>query len=176
MKKALIIGIGGAGTNTVSRLNPDKYYLYLINSDERVLKIKNIKATQISLSALREVKKNKELEQLFVKNLNRNMKDSADVFLVAGLGADYSFEIINYIKKHINKPKHLICFFPFNLEKARQTKASIDMIELIGDFDSILIYDNNYLVKKYPQERMDNAFKKLNQRVEKYIEGMCSGD
>lgn len=168
----LCIGIGGAGINTIETMDSKKYLLYAIDSTDRALGSSKIKGSLFPLKVLDEFKTNKKFEKSAMRQMVSFIKKSDEVFFILGMGSDYSFEILQYLQKYVKNKKHLICFFPFDIERARKIKAHIDFVELIGMFDSVFVYDNNYLVKKCGNMLIDEVFYNANRQIERHIENI----
>ncbi len=180
-----VVGVGGAGTNTVSRLthmgiksaetialNTDANHLKLVEANRRILigasmtkglgaggfPEVGMKAAEQSADKLREVIGRSEL-----------------VFITAGMGGGTgtgAAPVVARIAKESGAITVGIVTFPFALERARLDKADWGLDALRETCDTVVIIDNNRLVQHVPNLPMNQAFAVADTLVAKAVKGI----
>ncbi len=184
--KIMVVGVGGAGCNTVNRLanmgskssslvavNTDKQHLAIINDEiTKILIGKSVtrglgaggypeigaKAAEISRAALEEV------------------LDGIDMlFLTAGMGGGTgtgAAPLIAEIAKEQGAIVIAMVTYPFALERARMSKAEEGLNVLRKVTDTVVVIDNNRLVELVPNLPMQDAFKVADEVVARTVRGI----
>lgn len=183
--KIAIIGIGGAGNNTVTRLtkmgitgaytiaiNTDPLHLNKSQADHKIL-IGN-KSTRgqgtggnptLGRAAIKESKK--QIEEI--------LKNADIVFVVAGLGGGTGTGAAPAIAE-IAKKKGAITIGvvtkPFQTEKDRTKPASRALTKLCQKCDTVAVVDNNKLKELAPQLPINETFKIADQVLANVIKSI----
>jgi cell division protein FtsZ len=180
-----IVGCGGAGGNTITRLNKlgvkgagtvaintDKQALDLVEADNKLLIGKNITRglgaggyPEIAERAARE--SSREIEEL--------IKDSDLVFITAGMGGGTgtgSVPVVAEIAKKHNAVVTCMVSTPFNVERARLIKADEGLDRLRIKADSTVVLDNNKLLEFVPNLPINQAFSVMDQMIAETVKGL----
>lgn len=166
-----VIGVGGAGCNTVDRMmksgiksaqtiavNTDQLHLKVINAHKRVLIGSTVtkglgaggfpevatKCAEMSRDKLREVIGEKEL-----------------VFIAAGMGGGTgtgAAPVIAEIAKEQGAIVVSVVTVPFRLERARVQKAKWGLERLAAKSDTVIVIENDRLVSYVPNLPISDAF------------------
>ena len=183
--RIVVVGVGGAGCNTISRLtrmgiksaetiavNTDQVHLKITEADRRLLIGQNItkglgaggfpevamKCAEASRDKLREV-----------------LADAELVFLTAGMGGGTgtgASPIIADIAKEQGAIVVSIVTYPFSLERARTDKANWGLEQLKKSSDTVVVIDNNRLVSYVPNLPMNQAFAVADQITARAVKGI----
>jgi cell division protein FtsZ len=181
-----VIGIGGAGTNTVSRLhrmgiksahtialNTDANHLKMIEADRRILIGKTttrgmgaggfpevgMKAAEASRDELAKIVANNEL-----------------VFICAGMGGGTgtgAAPVVARLAKEAGAITVGMVTYPFALERARLDKADWGLDALREACDTVVVIDNNRLVSYVPNLPMNQAFAVADTLVARAVKGIA---
>ena len=180
-----IVGCGGAGGNTITRLkklgvkgaktiaiNTDKMALNLVEADNKILIGKTLTKglgaggfPEIGERAARESEK--EIEDL--------IKDSNLVFICAGMGGGTgtgSAPVVAEIAKKNNSVVTCMVSTPFNVERARLIKADEGLDKLRLKADSTVVLDNNRLLEFVPNLPINQAFSVMDQMIAETVKGI----
>ena len=180
-----VIGCGGAGNNMVSWLykkgvkgaeiiavNTDKQHLDISESDKKFLIGKNVtrglgcggfpekgaKAAEESLNEIRDV-----------------LKQSDIVFVCAGMGGGTgtgSAAVVAKVAKETGSIVIGTVTMPFKIERARIDKAEFGLQQLRHYSDTVVVIDNNRLVKIAGNLPVTQAFAIANELVATMIRGI----
>ncbi len=181
-----IIGVGGAGCNTINRItregiksasttaiNTDQLHLKNIQAGQRVLIGSNVtkglgaggfpevaqKCAEISKDKLREVIGENEL-----------------VFLCAGMGGGTgtgASPIVAEVAKEQGAIVVGVVTFPFALERARLQKARWGLEQLSKHADTTVVIDNNRLVTYVPNLPINDAFALADNITARAVKGIA---
>lgn len=180
-----VIGVGGAGTNTVNRLktmgiesaetiaiNTDVNHLKMINADKRVLIGKQM-TRGLGAGGFPEVGM-KAAESS--RDELRKLVDGAElVFITAGMGGGTGTGAAPVVAK-IAKEQGAITVgmvtYPFALERARLDKADWGLDQLRDSCDTVVVIDNNRLVSYVPNLPMNQAFAVADTLVARSVKGI----
>lgn len=180
-----IVGCGGAGGNTITRLNKlgvkgadtiaintDKQALDLVEADHKVLIGGRITRglgaggfPDVAERAARE--SSHEIEEL--------IKDSDLVFITAGMGGGTgtgSAPVVAEIAKKFNSVVTCMVSTPFNVERARLVKADEGLDKLRVKADSTVVLDNNRLLEFVPSLPINQAFSVMDQMIAETVKGI----
>jgi len=184
--KIVTIGAGGAGNNTINRLiraGVKGTSLVAINTDRQHLNMLDPKATKVLIgkSITRGLgaggypeigTKAAEVDRALIE---KELKDAHLVFLCAGMGGGTgtgASPVIAQIAKEQGAITVAMVTYPFNLERARRVKADEGIAALRKYVDSVIILDNNRLVKLVPNLPMNEAFSVADEILAKAIGGL----
>ncbi len=180
-----VIGVGGAGTNSVSRLtqmgiksadtvaiNTDANHLKMVQANRRVLigasTTKGLGAGGFPEVGMRAAEQSRD-------KLKEIIGQSELVFITAGMGGGTgtgAAPVVARIAKESGAITVGIVTFPFALERARLDKADWGLDALRETCDTVVIIDNNRLVKHVPNLPMNQAFAVADTLVAKAVKGI----
>jgi cell division protein FtsZ len=169
--KILVVGVGGAGNNTINRLaqigingaqliavNTDKQHLAMTRADKKVL-IGYELTKGLGAGGYPEIGEQSAIE---AKPALKELLDGADlIFLTAGLGGGTgtgALPIIAEVAKSVGALVVGAVTMPFKIERARIDKAKVALAKLRKSTDSVVVIDNNKLLSYAPDIPMDQAF------------------
>ena len=184
--KIVTAGFGGAGNNIVNRLlkwgvkgtdlvavNTDAQHFKII--DDRIKKVLIGRSITRGLGAGGDPKVGQKAAELDRNLLEEVFSNSQLVFLCAGMGGGTGTGAISAAAQ-IAKDQGAIVVsmvtYPFDLERVRKVKAEEGIQELRKHSDSVIIIDNNRLVKLVPNLPMQDAFALADQVLAKAIGGL----
>ncbi|MCD6229443.1 MAG: cell division protein FtsZ [Candidatus Diapherotrites archaeon] len=183
--KIMVVGCGGAGNNTVSRLtkmgidsaetivmNTDAQHLGITEADKKLLIGKTI--TQgMGAGGYPEIgRKCAEMDRQVIKEA---LEGCELLFLTAGMGGGTgtgSAPVVAQVAKEMGAIVVSVVTYPFKLERARLKKADEGLRELAKVSDTVIILDNNKLVEYVPNLPMQQAFLVADEIVSKAIKGI----
>ncbi len=184
--KISVVGCGGAGTNTVSRLhqmglksaetiaiNTDANHLKLVEADRKLLIGSSI-TKGLGAGGFPEVGM-KCAEQARGK-LAEILSGSELVFITAGMGGGTgtgAAPVVAQVAKENGALTVGVVTFPFALERARLDKADWGLEALAAICDTVVIIDNNRLVQYVPNLPMNQAFAVADTLVAKAVKGIA---
>ncbi|MFA6907440.1 MAG: cell division protein FtsZ [Candidatus Micrarchaeia archaeon] len=181
-----IIGVGGAGCNTVDRMmkngvksaqtiavNTDQLHLKVVQAHKRVLIGSSVtrglgaggfpevatKCAEMSREKLREVIGSKEL-----------------VFICAGMGGGTgtgAAPVVAEIAKEQGAIVVSVVSIPFRLERARVQKARWGLERLMAKSDTVIVIENDRLVNYVPNLPISEAFNLADAITGKAITGIA---
>ncbi len=180
-----IVGCGGAGGNTITRLNKlgvkgaetiaintDKQALDLVEADKKLLIGRNLTRglgaggfPDVAERAARE--SSREIEEM--------IKDADLVFITAGMGGGTgtgSAPVVAEIAKKHNAVVTCMVSTPFNVERARLIKADEGLDALRIKADSTVVLDNNRLLEFVPNLPINQAFSVMDQMIAETVKGL----
>lgn len=183
--KISVVGCGGAGTNTVSRLqqmgvesaetiaiNTDANHLRMVNAKRKLL-IGASMTKGLGAGGFPEVGR-KCAEQARSK-IAEAIDGSELVFITAGMGGGTgtgTAPVVAQVAKEQGAIAVGIVTFPFALERARLDKADWGLEALAESCDTVVIIDNNRLVQYVPNLPMNQAFAVADTLVAKAVKGI----
>jgi len=184
--KIVTVGVGGAGNNTVNRLlktgvkgteliaiNTDQAHFKII--DDRIKKILIGRSITHGLGAggTPEIgMKAAEVDRQAIENV---LQGAHLVFVCAGMGGGTGTGAAPVVAKIAKEQGAIVIAFvtyPFDLERVRKVKAEQGINELRKVCDSVIILDNNKLVKLVPNLPMNEAFALADDVLAKAIGGL----
>lgn len=183
--KISVVGCGGAGTNTISRLhkmglksaetiaiNTDANHLKLVEADRRLL-IGGTMTRGLGAGGFPEVGQ-KAAEQARDK-LAETLSGSELVFITAGMGGGTgtgAAPVVAQVAKEQGAIVVGMVSYPFALERARLEKADWGLDALRNACDTVVIIDNNRLVSFVPNLPMNQAFAVADTLVARAVKGL----
>ncbi|MFH0971549.1 MAG: cell division protein FtsZ [Candidatus Micrarchaeota archaeon] len=184
--KITVVGVGGAGTNCVSRLtkmgitsadtiaiNTDANHLRLVEANRKLL-IGASMTKGLGAGGFPEV--GAKAAESARDKLSEVLKDSELVFITAGMGGGTgtgAAPIVAQIAKQQGAITVGMVTFPFALERARLEKADWGLNALQETCDTVVIIDNNKLVQFVPNLPMNQAFAVADTLVAKAVKGIA---
>lgn len=184
--KIVVLGSGGAGNNSIARLNHigvEGAQLIAVNTDKQDLSKLDGNITKILIGAkLMRGLGAGGFPELGAKAAEASHHELAELlsgthlmFLVAGMGGGTgtgSAPIIAEIAKEAGAIVIAVVTFPFNLERARLDKARDGIDKLRKVADTVIIIDNNKLVEYVPNLPLDKAFSVADEIVARAVKGI----
>ncbi len=184
--KIVTIGVGGAGNNTVNRLlkvgvkgttlvavNTDVTHFKIV--DDRIKKILIGKTITKGLGAGGAPDIGLKAAEVDRPVLEEVLAGAQLVFLCAGMGGGTgtgAAPVIASIAKEQGAIVVAMVTYPFDLERVRKVKADEGIQNLRKYCDSVIIVDNNRLVRLVPNLPMNEAFAVADDVLAKAIGGL----
>ncbi len=184
--KIQVIGVGGAGTNTVSRLasmgitsaetiaiNTDANHLKMVKADKRLL----IGAqTTRGLGAGGYPEVGMKAAESSAEELRKVVSGAELVFITAGMGGGTgtgAAPVVARLAKEAGAITVGFVTYPFALERARLDKADWGLDALREACDTVVVIDNNRLVSYVPNLPMNQAFAVADTLVARAVKGIA---
>src|SRR5919108_4171833 len=183
--KIVIVGCGGAGGNTVNRLhkvgvrgaetiaiNTDKQALDLVEADKKLLVGKTI-TRGLGAGGHPEVAE-RCAEQARGK-LEEMLRGADLVFITAGMGGGTGTGTAPVVADIAKKQGAIVVGMvstPFNVERARIIRGDEGLQKLRSRSDSVIVLDNNRLLKYVPNLPIDQAFSVMDQLIAETVKGI----
>ncbi|MHB8634049.1 MAG: cell division protein FtsZ [Thermoplasmatota archaeon] len=183
--KIVIVGCGGAGGNTVNRLhkmgvrgaetiaiNTDKQALDLVEADKKLLVGKTI-TRGLGAGGYPEVAE-RCAEQARGK-LEEMLKGADLVFITAGMGGGTGTGTAPVVADVAKRQGAIVVGMvstPFNVERARIIRGDDGLQKLRSRADSVIVLDNNRLLKYVPNLPIDQAFSVMDQLISETVKGI----
>ncbi|MDD5568847.1 MAG: cell division protein FtsZ [Candidatus Pacebacteria bacterium] len=187
--KIKVIGVGGSGCNTISRLmqaNIKNVELISVNTDAQDLKKKN---AHLKLRIGKQATKglgagmNPELGKLSAKENAKEIEDvlaGADIiFLTAGLGGGTGSGAAPIIADLAKKGGVLtigVITLPFAFEGKKRKRIALNSLEEIKkSIDTVVVIPNDKLVDLVPpKSSVETAFAKCDELLKEAVEGISN--
>lgn len=194
--KIVVIGAGGAGNNTVTRLynmGIETAHLVAVNTDMQQLESEETKAHEkilIGTSITRGLGAGGDPKKAYMaaeEDLPKIMKVVSDadlVFITAGMGGGTGTGSAPVIARAIKEaavkngkrdPPLIVAVvtYPFAFEGGiKQQKAKKGIQALAKYADTVIVIDNNKLLELVPQLPLDQAFKVSDELIAQIIKGL----
>ena len=180
-----VIGVGGAGNNMVGWLynkgikgaeilacNTDKQHLDMINADRKFLTGKTI-TKGLGCGGFPE--KGADAAKESLQEIKECLKGSDMVFVCAGMGGGTGTggaPIIAQVAKSTGSIVIGTVTMPFKIERARVDKAEFGLQQLRQVSDTVIVIDNNRLVKIAGNLPIQQAFAVANELISTMIKGI----
>jgi len=185
--KLAIVGIGGAGNNSMDRLerlggldnvdrvavNTDKLHLDSISCEKKVLIGRSLTRGLGAGGSPEVARKAAEIDR---DELQRLLADKNFVFLTAGMGGGTgtgASPIIAEIAKEAGAIVVAMVSFPFNVERKRRRKAAEGIEELRNVTDTVIVLENEKLLKYAGNLSVNDAFKTMDMLIAGTIQGIA---
>lgn len=183
--RIVIVGCGGAGNNTINRLyhmhvngaetiaiNTDKQHLDMIQADKRVLVGKSL-TKGLGAGGFPDV--GRRAAEMARPTLEGLLCDADLVFITAGMGGGTgtgTAPVVAQIAKEQGAIVAGMVSYPFQVEKARLLRAEEGLESLAGAADSVIVLDNNRLIKYVPNLPLGQAFSVMDQLIAETVKGI----
>jgi cell division protein FtsZ len=180
-----IVGCGGAGGNTITRLNKlgvkgaetiaintDKQALDLVDADNKLLIGRNL-TRGLGAGGFPEMAERAARES--IREIEELIKGSDLVFITAGMGGGTgtgTAPVVAEIAKKNNAVVTCMVSTPFNVERARLIKADEGLDKLRVRADSTVVLDNNKLLEFVPNLPINQAFSVMDQMIAETVKGL----
>ena len=180
-----VIGVGGAGGNTVSWLykkgikgaeiaviNTDKQHLDVHEADRKVLIGRELTK---GLGAGGHPNIGSEAAKETIQEIKDILKGADMVFVCAGMGGGTGTGAAPVVAKLAKEMSAIVIgtvTMPFELERARMDKAEWGLGELRQVSDSVIVIDNNRLVQIAGNLPIQQAFAVANELISTMIKGI----
>ncbi len=180
-----IFGCGGGGNNMVSWLykkgirgaeiiaaNTDKQHLDISEADKKIL-IGRDKAKGLGAGGYPQV--GAESAQESISQIKEALRGADMVFVCAGMGGGTgtgSAPVIANVAKEMGAIVIGTVTMPFSIERARIDKAEFGLQQLRKAADTVVVVDNNRLVKIAGNLPVQQAFAVANELVSTMIKGI----
>ncbi|MFH1306692.1 MAG: cell division protein FtsZ [Candidatus Micrarchaeota archaeon] len=184
--RIVVMGVGGGGNNTINRLirsgvkgcelvavNTDRQHLNMIH--EKAKKVLIGKSITKGLGAGGYPETGAKAAEVDRGLLEKELEGAHLVFICAGMGGGTgsgACPVIAEIAKEQGAITIAMVTYPFNLERARRTKADDAIGKLRKNVDSVIVLDNNRLVKLVPNLPMNEAFAVADEILAKAVGGL----
>jgi cell division protein FtsZ len=184
--KIVTVGFGGAGCNIVNRLvksgvkgtefiavNTDAQHFKII--DDRIKKVLIGRTITKGLGAGGDPKIGTKAAEVDRQLLEDVFSGAQLVFLCAGMGGGTgtgAAPVAAQIAREQGAIVISMVTYPFDLERVRKVKAEEGIQEMRKFCNSVIILDNNRLVKLVPNLPMNDAFALADEVVAKAIGGL----
>jgi cell division protein FtsZ len=170
--EVMIIGLGGAGINSINKLGEllNKTKILAISTDSRGLSLLNSPNIEKLLLGEQVVyglgcDGNQEIGSK-IANMNKEIirskiKNSKIVFISAGLGGGTGggmLPVIVDIAKNEGAMVVVVGIYPFKMERTRVINANKVLYQLSKKASTLILFDNNILIKKMPNSPIEKAF------------------
>ncbi len=183
--KIIVVGCGGAGSNSVNRLtnmgvhgaetfaiNTDKLHLDKINADNKLLIGRSVTRGMGCGGSPEVGLKCSELSEDEI----RQVVSGADlVFITVGMGGGTGTGLAPYVAemaRRCHAAVVAIASTPFKVERNRVVKAHRGLERLKRCSDSVIMLDNNRLLEIVPNLPVDQAFGVMDQLISEVIKGL----
>ena len=183
--KIRVIGVGGSGNNMVGWLynkgvkgaeilacNTDKQHLDMIDADRKFLLGKSV-TKGLGCGGFPE--KGAESAKESLQELKDCLKGSDMVFVCAGMGGGTgtgAAPVVAQVAKDTGSIVIGTVTMPFKIERARVDKAEYGLQQLRRVSDTVIVIDNNRLVKIAGNLPIKQAFAVANELVATMIKGI----
>src|SRR3989344_1475408 len=180
-----VIGCGGAGSNLVSWLykkgirgaeiiacNTDQQHLNMTEADKKFLIGKELTR---GLGCGGFPQKGAEAAKESIANIKEALSGAEMVFVCAGMGGGTgtgSAPIIANVARENDAIVIGTVTMPFNIERARIDKAEFGLQQLRQVSDTVIVIDNNRLVKIAGNLPVQQAFAVANELISTFIRGI----
>jgi len=180
-----VIGVGGAGNNMVGWLynkgikgaeiiacNTDQQHLNIIGADRKFLTGKGVTR---GLGCGGYPEKGAEAAKESLQEIKDCLKSSDMVFVCAGMGGGTGTggaPVVAEVAKNTGAIVIGTVTMPFKIEKARVDKAEFGLQQLRTVSDTVIVIDNNRLVKIAGNLPIQQAFAVANELVATMIKGI----
>ncbi len=184
--KIVTIGVGGGGNNTVNRLikfgvkgtelvaiNTDVQHFKML--DDRIKKVLIGRSISRGLGAGGDPLVGAKAAEVDRQQIEEILYGAQLVFLCAGMGGGTgtgAIPVVAQIAKEQGAIVVAMVTYPFDLERVRKVKAEEGIQNLRKACDSVIILDNNKLVKLVPNLPMNEAFAVADDILSKAIGGL----
>jgi cell division protein FtsZ len=188
--KIRIIGVGGAGSNTINKMyekklrsdvaeimtlavNTDAVHLKEIMADKRFV---IGKALSKGRGAGADPSKGEQAARESINEIDKAVEGTKIAIIVAGMGGGTGTGAAPFIASRSKKAGALaigICSWPLKGEgKIREQNARMGLTNFVRAADSVILFQNDEIVKLVPNERVDAALAFADSIMMQAIEGI----
>ncbi len=184
--KIVTVGVGGAGNNTINRLiksgvkgtelvavNTDKQHLNIVHERSKKVLIGRSVTKGLGAGGYPDIgEKCAEIDRPLIE---KELEGAHLVFICAGMGGGTgtgSAPVVAQVAKEQGAIVVAMVTYPFALERARRKRADQGIASLRRVCDSVIILDNNRLVKLVPNLPMAEAFSVADEILSRAISGL----
>jgi cell division protein FtsZ len=183
--RIVIIGVGGAGNNTVNRIhhmgvagaetiaiNTDKQHLDMVQADKRVLIGKSL-TKGLGAGGYPDV--GKRAAEMARPTLEALLESADLCFITAGMGGGTgtgAAPVVAQVAKEQGAIVVGMVSYPFQVEKARLIRAEEGLEALASAADSVIVLDNNRLKNFVPNLPLGQAFSVMDQLIGETVKGI----
>ncbi|HEY7588904.1 MAG TPA: cell division protein FtsZ [Thermoplasmata archaeon] len=183
--KVLVIGCGGGGGNSVSRLhrlgihgartlvvNTDAVHLDSIQCDRKLLIGAGVTR---GMGAGGRLEIGERCAEIAEDELRNHIGDADLTFITVGLGGGTGTGIAPYIAELAQAAGSVVITLattPFRAERGRMKNAAAGIQRLKGVSDSLVILDNNRLLDLVPNLPVEQAFAVMDHLISEVIKGV----
>ncbi len=181
----MVAGVGGAGNNMVSwlhkkgikgariiALNSDRQHLEISSADEKILLGPSL-TRGLGCGGFPE--KGRASAQDSIHEIKAALGNADMVFVCAGMGGGTGTGAAPVVAKTAKEQGAIVIgtvTMPFNIERARIDRAEFGLQELRDAADTVIVIDNNRLVKIAGNLPVQQAFAVANELVATMIRGI----
>ncbi len=182
-----VVGAGGAGNNTITRLmqvgivgaetiavNTDAQDLLYTDADKKILIGRELTA---GLGAGADPKLGMEAARESKEEIKKALKGADMVFLTAGLGGGTgtgSLPVIAQISKELGALTVAIVTFPFRMEGKQRLENARWGLEMLEDVvDTLIVIPNDKLLEIVPDVSLVTAFKIADEILVNAVKGIA---
>jgi cell division protein FtsZ len=180
-----VIGVGGAGNNTINRLynirldeaeiigiNTDKQHLDVILADKKVLIGKSL-TRGLGAGGFPEIGK-RTAEG--ARNTFREILRGADIVLItAGIGGGTgtgAAPVVAEVAREQGAIVVSLVSIPFGIERAHGTRADKGLADLRAASNAVIALDSDILLKYVPNLPLEQAFSVMDQLIAETVKGI----
>ncbi len=180
-----VLGVGGAGNNTVTRLmesgvigaeciaiNTDAQHLNATYAKEKVLIGEKITR---GLGSGGEPEVGKAAIEESAEHVDKILTDIDIAFVTAGMGGGTGTGAAPIVARMARKKGAIVLgvvTMPFKIEKGRMAYAIKGLNDMRRECDTVIVIDNNKLMRLVPQLPLNEAFKVGDQILANMIKGI----
>ncbi|MEM4272410.1 MAG: cell division protein FtsZ [Candidatus Bilamarchaeaceae archaeon] len=180
-----VVGVGGAGCNAVSRLtnegiksartialNTDKLHLDMIKAHQKHLLGR---AVTKGLGSGGDPSIGAKAADADKDKLRKLIGENEIVFVCAGMGGGTgtgAAPIVAQIAKEQGATVIGVVTYPFKIERSRMHKARTGLKNLMKEADTVIVVENDRLVKYAPNLPLDKAFALADEITNKAVRGI----
>ena len=184
--KIVTIGVGGAGNNTINRLirtgvkgtelvaiNTDKQHLNILH--ERAKKLLIGKSITKGLGAGGYPEIGAKAAEADRSSIEKVLEGAHLVFICTGMGGGTgtgAAPVVAQIAKEQGAITVAMVTYPFSVERVRRLKADEGINKMRQYADSVIVVDNNRLLKLVPNLPMNEAFNVADEILSRAIGGL----
>ncbi|MDJ0270022.1 MAG: cell division protein FtsZ [Aigarchaeota archaeon] len=181
-----LIGVGGAGCNTINRLatnglrgvftvavNTDLQHLDLTRADKKILLGKTV--TRLRGSGSDPIKGRMAAEEA-IEDIRKVVQDADIVFIAAGLGGGTgtgAAPIVASVAREEGATVVGVVTLPFKFEGIVRKRIALGGLEeLKKECNAVVVVDNNKLLELYPQHGLKTAFSLADEVISNMIQSI----
>ena len=184
--KIIVVGVGGAGNNCINRIhrvgihgvttvavNTDKQHLDIIEADKKILIGDDITR---GLGAGGDPEIGRRAAEESAHKLQSILKNADLVYVVCGEGGGTGTGAAPVVARIAKRNSSIVVgmvSFPFKTEKSRIEKARKGIIELKNIADTVIVLENDRLLRIVPHLPLEQAFSIADELICHTVKGIC---